>query len=99
MDTNELIREWLFDLLTTQWEIEENGGTGNWENAQLVLKHTDLRYKIADTIGLNDTRENMRLFIADNPTNEEEIDKIMGRLSSATTKQFLKEMNYDYLEV
>ena len=99
MDTNELIREWLFDLLAIQWEIEENGGTGNWENKELLLSYSDLRYKIMDYIGLDDTREHIKLFYADAPATEEEIDKIMGRLSTATTKQFLREMNYDYLEV
>ena len=48
MDTNEIIREWIFDLLTISQEIEENGGSGNWENKELLLSYSDLRYKIMD---------------------------------------------------
>lgn len=99
MDTNEIIREWIFDLLTISQEIEENGGSGNWENKELLLSYSDLRYKIMDYIGLDDTREHTKLFYADATATDEEIDKIMGRLSTATTKQFLRQMNYDYLEV
>lgn len=105
METYDIIRELITNLVWIQQEIDDNGGPSNWENAEMNLQYSDMRFKILDSVGLDDTRENIKLCYADNLNCEDEedreieIDKILHRLYRAAERARINELNYAYLEV
>ena len=99
METFDIIRELISNLVWLQQEIDDNGGPANWENAEMNLKYSDLRFKILDLVGLDDTRENIKICFAEYFNSEEEIDKILRRLYFAAERTRINELNYEYLEV
>ncbi len=99
METYDIIRELITNLVWIQQEIDDNGGPSNWENAEMNLKYSDLRFKILDSVGLDDTPENMKICFAEYFNSEDEIDKILRRLYCAAERTRINELNYEYLEV
>ena len=99
METYDILRELISNLVWLQQEIDDNGGPTNWENAEMNLKYSDMRFKILDIVGLDDTRENIKICFAEYFNSEEEIDKILRRLYFAAERTRINELNYEYLEV
>ena len=75
METYDILRELITNLVWIQQEIDDNGGPANWENAEMNLQYSDMRFKILDSVGLDDTRENIKLCYVDNFNCEDEEDR------------------------
>ena len=99
METYDILRELIAKMLWLQQEIENNGGAGNWENGLLNLKYSDVKYRILDLAGLEESRENFRLCNSENPADPAEVDQIMYKLYRASEIRQMSQLNWAYLEV